>query len=100
MSKNIQKKLELFMQLVKKTIDRNSKLILFGSYAKGRMKPWSDIDIAVIVPSIKDSFQKEVELRVNSLSIDERINPIIFTQRDMEENAPLLCEIKRFGKVL
>ena len=30
------------------------KVILFGSYSKGNPNPWSDIDVAVIVPTYGD----------------------------------------------
>lgn len=100
MSNDIKNKLRRFTKLVKMTISDRCKLILFGSFAKGKQKVWSDIDVAVVVPKIKDCFRKEVELRIKSLSIDDRINPIIFTQKELEENTPISVEIRSSGITL
>ncbi len=34
-----------------------NKVILFGSYAKGTQHKWSDVDIAVVSPKFKDSWE-------------------------------------------
>ena len=44
-------------QLTLKKAGIKSKLIIFGSQAKGKAKPWSDIDICVV----SDSFGKNFE---------------------------------------
>jgi predicted nucleotidyltransferase len=40
-------------RLVRRTVDiaRPHKIILFGSAARGEMKPGSDIDVLVVVPN-------------------------------------------------
>lgn len=98
MNKKIIDKLKKFNLLVQKTVSPKSKIILFGSYAKGKNKKWSDIDVAIIVPKVKDRLKSEIDLRVKSLQIDERINPFIFSYDELKENSPLIWEIKKYGK--
>lgn len=98
MTDSVAAKLKKFSNLVKKTLSSKSKIILFGSYAKGKNKEWSDIDIAVIVPKVKNRLKSEIDLRVKSLQIDERINPFIFSYDEFNKNSPLIWEIKKYGK--
>lgn len=75
-------------------------LILFGSYAKGKPQPWSDIDICVVSPQFgKRDFDDMAKLamigkRVNYLIESHPVNP-----RDLALNQhPLAEEIKKTGK--
>jgi predicted nucleotidyltransferase len=46
---------------------------LFGSYAKGRAREWSDIDIAVISSNLSDDrFEERIRLSKISSRIDSR----------------------------
>lgn len=98
MSNTIKHVLKQFLTIVKQTYSPKARIILFGSYAKGKEKKWSDIDVAVIFPKVKDSFNEEKNLRLLSLNIDERINPFVFSESDLKENSPLTWEIKKYGK--
>ena len=40
--------------MISSRFDCEPKVYLFGSYSKGTANPWSDIDVAVILPSLKD----------------------------------------------
>ena len=40
-----------------------SRVILFGSYARGTARPDSDLDFLVIEPSVKDRFDETFRLR-------------------------------------
>lgn len=86
--------------IVKKNYSPDAKIILFGSYAKGKEKKWSDIDVAVILPKVKNSLDEEIKLRSLSYEVDERINPFVFSETDFRENSPLIWEIKKYGKKL
>jgi len=39
-----------------------SKVILFGSYARGEADPRSDVDFLVVEPQVEDAFAEEVRL--------------------------------------
>lgn len=77
------------------------KAIIFGSYVKGKVKPESDIDVALISSSFTgDKFEdrrKIVPLRRN---IDSRIEPIPFTPKDFNNSKLLAEEIKRTGIII
>lgn len=98
MTSNLSLKLKKFTQLVKVELSPKSNIILFGSFAKDENKKWSDIDIAIILPHVEDRLKMEIDLRLKSLQIDERINPFIFTYRELEGNSPLIWEIKKYGR--
>lgn len=97
MSQSIKSIVKQFSLMVKKEFFPQSEVILFGSYAKGKQKRWSDIDVAVILPKIDKIGESEKHLRIRSLEIDERISPLIFTTQDMKKNSPLTWEIKQYG---
>jgi uncharacterized protein len=71
---------------------------LFGSYAKGRAKEWSDIDVAVISPNLSDDrFEERVRLSKISSRIDSRIEPVPFRPDTFVDEDPLVWEIKKEG---
>lgn len=45
--REVEEQVQRFVELVEKRIPVDA-LILFGSYARGTPRPWSDIDVAVI----------------------------------------------------
>lgn len=73
---------------------------LFGSYATGRNRDYSDIDLAIVTPVLNDE---------NSLAINQRIfrramrynldlEPICFSPEEFEkEELPIVVDIKRTG---
>lgn len=72
---------------------------VFGSYAKGNVRPQSDIDVAVISPDFGRDRQGE---RVNLMSISQKINTAIephpFSPEDFNDlYYPLSREIKKTG---
>lgn len=77
-----------------------SKAYLYGSYAKGKARPYSDIDICVVSPDFgKDLINEMVKLRQISRSVDDRIEPLPFGIDDMNDPYdPLAAEIRRFGQ--
>ena len=73
-------------------------MILYGSYAKGNQKKYSDFDICVI----SDLFAKnkdfyETYLWKKVLEIDPRIEPIGYAPQDFNDIDPLVHEIKKYG---
>jgi predicted nucleotidyltransferase len=71
---------------------------LFGSYAKGKAKEWSDIDVAVISSEISsDRFEERIRLFKISSPIDSRIEPVPFRPDTFVDEDPLVWEIKKEG---
>ena len=73
-----------------------TKVMMFGSYAKGYANPWSDIDVAVIVPKIEEGkwfdWAKSLCHDVDSVSL--LIEPILL---ENGEDSPLYREVMRTG---
>lgn len=95
---NIKEKARKFLKELEKHNYRISKSYLFGSQAKGRARPDSDIDIAVVSPDFSgnryfDSL-KIVRLRRN---IDTRIEPVTYKPEDFNDDDPLAAEILKNG---
>lgn len=80
------------------------KVILYGSYARGRADEWSDIDLAVISDDLRglDQLQRIVVLSPSRRGCDTSIEPLGFTMREYQTASHLtfLGEIKRMGKVI
>jgi len=70
---------------------------LFGSYAKNTPHRDSDIDIAVVLKSKKDTYDLTLELIKMRRDIDLRIEPHAFLKKDFNENNPLAHEILKYG---
>ena len=72
------------------------KVMMFGSYAKGSPNPWSDIDVAVIVPKVDDDkwLETSVALGMDVDKISMRIEPILLEEY---ENTPIYHEVMNTG---
>lgn len=77
-----------------------TKLILFGSYAKGYARPWSDIDVCVVSPIFgKNGYDEMVRLKFLTSGIDEMIEPHPYSPKDLANPYdPLAHEIRTHGK--
>jgi predicted nucleotidyltransferase len=64
-----------------------SQVILFGSYAKGRPKYYSDIDVAVISPGFAklDIFERQELLSRAHFKVKEPLEPIGLTPKQVRE---------------
>ena len=77
-----------------------TKAYLYGSYAKGQAKPYSDIDICIVSPGFgKDLVAEMVKLRQISRRVDNRIEALPFGTDDIDNPYdPLAAEIRHFGQ--
>lgn len=75
------------------------KVILFGSYAKGKQRKWSDIDLCVISPRFKNPWKAMEYLWLKREISDPRyaIEPVGFSPKDFREGSSLINEIKQTG---
>lgn len=76
------------------------QVILFGSYAKGTAKPWSDLDICVVSTVFgKNSYDERVWLAKLTLGVDTMIEPHPYSPNDLNDPFdPLAAEIRMWGK--
>lgn len=79
------------------TID---KIVLYGSYAKGRQRPDSDIDVAVVSRDFgKDRTEEGMLLFRIAGEIDPRIEPVPISVKSYKNDTwvPLIYEIRTKG---
>ena len=72
---------------------------LFGSFAKNKQRPDSDIDIALIIDKLKDSdkFDIQVQFMLLASKFDSRIEPHPLSKLDLISDNPFVHEIKKTG---
>jgi len=75
-------------------------IILYGSYARGRVRPDSDIDVAVVSRDFgKDTVEEGMRLFRIAGKIDTRLEPVPITLKAYENDTwvPLIYEIRAKG---
>lgn len=79
-----------------------TKMIIFGSYAKGRAKPWSDVDVCVVSSVFgKDSHEELVRLMRLTSKVDDMIEPHPYHPKDLNDPYDALAhEINTYGKIV
>ena len=70
---------------------------LFGSAARGEANQDSDIDVALVLENMSDSFDTQVELMKLRRSIDLRIEPHPFSSSDDGDVTGFFEEVLRTG---
>lgn len=70
---------------------------LFGSFAKGKEREESDIDIAVIVENMPDFFTTQRLLMRLRKKVDLRIEPHPIQEQDFNSANPFAFEIEKTG---
>ncbi len=89
-----------FINALKREGINIDRVILFGSYAKGHVRPESDIDIAIISKDFgKDRVEEGMTLFRIAGKIDPRLEPIPFSAKAFENDTwdPLVYEIRQKG---
>lgn len=89
-----------FLNLLRQNGINISQVILFGSYAKGKPTPDSDIDLVVVSPRFGKNIPKEMMfLRKIAIKVDSRIEPIPLSPNDLKDRySTFIQEIKQKGK--
>lgn len=73
------------------------KAFVFGSYANGRFHEDSDIDLAIVLSNLSNSFIMQIELMKLSRKFDTRIEPHPFDESDFNDANPFANEILTNG---
>ena len=85
-----------YKETIAPRFDPAMKVMMFGSYAKGCPNEWSDIDVAVIVPKIKEGTWWETSSAlchdVDKVSL--YLEPILL---ESGEDTPIYREVMRTG---
>lgn len=79
------------------------QVILYGSYVKGKTRPDSDIDVAIVSKDFgKDRIEEGMMLFRIAGTIDSRLEPVPISTKAYKEDIwnPLIYEIKKKGLIL
>ena len=89
-----------YAKLLEKNQIPVDKIILFGSYAKGKARPWSDLDICVVSSKFgKNNYDEMVLLKQLTTQVDTMIEPHPYHPDDLNNSLdPLANEIQLTGK--
>jgi len=70
-----------YKQVIAPLFDGKVKVYLYGSYSKGNANPWSDIDVAVIIPTLEGDWLKlSIALNRNVRKVNLRIEPVLMIE--------------------
>lgn len=85
-----------YKEVIAPRFDPAMKVMMFGSYAKGRPHEWSDIDVAVIVPKVDREAWRDTAVSLNRAvdSVSCYIEPILL---ESGEDSPIYREVMRTG---
>ncbi|MFH0755098.1 MAG: nucleotidyltransferase domain-containing protein [bacterium] len=99
--KKVKSKIYEYIQILKKDKLPIKKVVLFGSYAKGRQNKWSDVDLCIISPKFKNTFN-DMRYLSSKVIFDMKytIEPHPYHPKDFVNEDPLVWEIKKTGKVI
>jgi len=96
--RTVLKTIQNYLNIVRQADIRVSRVILFGSHARGNARPDSDIDVLVIAPEFDGPYNKRLvdllwELRART---DSRIEPVPVGERQWkEDDSSAIIEIAR-----
>ena len=85
-----------YKQVIAPRFAEEPQVYLYGSYSKGHPNPWSDIDVAVIVPTIKDEdwLEQAADLWHDVDKVSLLIEPVLMAR---DEDSLLYRDILRTG---
>ena len=94
----VKKIINEYIQVLKADRLPIQRVLLYGSYAKGKHHQWSDVDLCVISPKFKNPWQATQYLWSKRIfSRKATIEPIGMTLKDFRRPSSLTQEIKRTG---
>ncbi len=90
--------LKKYIQTLEKNHIHIKSAILFGSYVKGNVHEWSDLDIALVSDDFEGiRFLDREKIADVTLSVDTRISPLTYRPEDFSEDDLFVQEILRTG---
>ena len=85
-----------YKEVIAKRFTTEPRVYLYGSYSKGCANPWSDIDVAVIVPALNDAdwLELSADLWHDVDKVSLLIEPVLMSE---EEDTMLYRDVIRTG---
>lgn len=100
--KDLKQVLERYIALLKEQIPVE-QVILYGSYARGTPRDWSDIDLVVVSPAFNGGTKEDYLLLSRAArKITPQIEAIPFRPKDLEnyEQGDFIDEVLSTGKIV
>jgi len=86
-----------YAKYLKKKQCKIKSLFVFGSYCSGEYSENSDIDIAIVMERVSDSFNTMLKYMKYRRNIDIRIEPHIFARSEFNKQNPLAFRVLNSG---
>ncbi len=84
-----------YKRVISPRFKKEPKVYMYGSYSKGYPKPESDIDVAIIVPSIEgDWLTISTDLWMDVDKVNILIEPVLLEEN---QHSPLYDDVMRTG---
>ena len=85
-----------YKRVISPRFNGQAKVVMFGSYSKGNPNKWSDIDVAVIVPSLPDDqwLDTSIALGMDVNEVSMLIEPVLMAE---DHWSPLYDDVMRTG---
>ena len=85
-----------YKQVIAPRFNNEMKVMMFGSYAKGSAHPWSDIDVAVIVPKVDEDkwLDTSIAIGMDVDNVSLLIEPVLM---ERNEDSALYREVMHTG---
>jgi predicted nucleotidyltransferase len=73
-----------YKQVIAPRFNGQVKVVMYGSYAKGTPNPWSDIDVAVIIPKVNDDewLKQSTALVRDGRKVTSLIEPVLMEDHE------------------
>ena len=86
-----------FLAYLKENKYTIQKAYIFGSYASGKFHEDSDIDLAIVLKNLSNSFTMQIDLMKLSRKFDSRIEPHPLDADTFNKSHPFAYEILSHG---
>ena len=84
-----------YKRVIAPRFNNRVKVYMYGSYSKGYANPWSDIDVAVIVPTIEGTWlDVSTDISLDAIKFNSLIEPVLMQEN---EPSPLYRDVMRTG---
>ena len=93
----IKKILRRYKSVLRKDRVRVTQMFLYGSYAQGKARTYSDIDVIVVSPDLKrySPLKRQEYLAVKTMSVDAPLEVIGYTPEEFNKSAGTI-----FGQII
>ena len=85
-----------YKEVISPRFNGQAKVMMFGSYSKGYPNQWSEIDVAVILPTVADEewLETSISLGKDSDKVSLLIEPVLMAE---DRWSPLYDDVMRTG---